>query len=49
MFKGKVVAYWKFGEHRAEVQWTMRQPRTDLTTEVIQINKKKRPFAIRTQ
>jgi hypothetical protein len=39
-FKGRVVAFWRFGEGNADIQWTMRQSKTDLANEVIQINKK---------
>ena len=38
-FTGRAVAYWRFGEHGAEVRWTMRQSR-ELTKEAIQINQK---------
>jgi hypothetical protein len=39
-FKGRVVAYWRFGEDGAEVRWTMRQSQIDLAHEVIRINER---------
>jgi hypothetical protein len=38
-FQGRLTAYWRFSKGHAQIRWTMRQSKPDVTSEVTKLNR----------